>query len=706
MAGYLISIIRPKGYLHSEAFREIAETLQYGFRSLGHASGIGENVLDSNGSVTNVILGAHLLSEGEMKLIPPNSIIYNMEQLGSATLSEAYYQLAQRYPIWDYSPLNIEKWGERQCAHPPVLVEIGYVPELRRIVPSAEQDIDVLFYGSVNEHRLKILRQLSEAGARVHSVFGVYGRERDALIARAKIVLNVHYYATNLFEAVRVSYLLANSKAVVSEASPDVGYLEDAIAVFPYNELAEGCLGILRDDVKRKELEVRAFEHFSQRSAGFILGRALSGIAGPGTWKRSFDLFDTLVAARCGGPAGDHLDELFPISANIAKVKRGDVIVSDYYDPAGARKALEVAQLGNELIVTPDGKYSGTIWPALIKQGVFSHTGDNVESDVRRPRQFGLTATLAGESRFTTNEEYLRQRGFGGVAGAMREARLTTGKTPVGDLWRLQNQVNFPFLVLGAIGLRKAASRLGCKTVLMSARDCCLWQFAVKAISDLRVEYFLTSRITRVFPTEEYLEYVNSLLSEPSLFVDLDGTGWSLRRLVAKTKRPDSSVFLLVKVKDESQEAMQEGIATSGSIPLEYLTTGYAIALEPANFARHAMVSKVEKDRMETTNPTGFDWEGSREIAAQHGAFHYCLGLLKHYEIPSDVSERELSETLQTILSWYHPYATSVDFQKATFIAEDRHIFATLEEQKTSQPRILINERGNCSAMSKSASSL
>ena len=118
MAGYLISIIRPNDYLHSEAFREIAETLQYGFRSLGHNSGILENVLDSNVNVTNIILGAHLLSESETKSIPPNSIIYNMEQLGSATLSEAYYQLAQRYRIWDYTPLNIEKWQQRQWRRP------------------------------------------------------------------------------------------------------------------------------------------------------------------------------------------------------------------------------------------------------------------------------------------------------------------------------------------------------------------------------------------------------------------------------------------------------------------------------------------------------------------------------------------------------------------------------------------------------------
>jgi hypothetical protein len=46
---------------------------------------------------------------------------------------------------------------------------------------------------------------------------GVYREERDRLIARAKVVLNMHYYDARVFEIVRVSYLLSNEKAVVAE---------------------------------------------------------------------------------------------------------------------------------------------------------------------------------------------------------------------------------------------------------------------------------------------------------------------------------------------------------------------------------------------------------------------------------------------------------------------------------------------------------
>jgi hypothetical protein len=53
MASYLITIIQPKNYQHNEAFREIAETLQYGLHSSGHTAAILYNTVDP--AVTNIL---------------------------------------------------------------------------------------------------------------------------------------------------------------------------------------------------------------------------------------------------------------------------------------------------------------------------------------------------------------------------------------------------------------------------------------------------------------------------------------------------------------------------------------------------------------------------------------------------------------------------------------------------------------------------
>src|SRR5579871_4781030 len=97
MANFQITLIRPQGYLHTEAFREIAETLQFGLRSLGHAANIEENVVDPR--ATNIVLGAHLLPPGPPPTLPSGSIVYNLEQLGGAQLSPSYYELARQHQI-------------------------------------------------------------------------------------------------------------------------------------------------------------------------------------------------------------------------------------------------------------------------------------------------------------------------------------------------------------------------------------------------------------------------------------------------------------------------------------------------------------------------------------------------------------------------------------------------------------------------------
>jgi hypothetical protein len=92
--------------IHSAAFQEIAETLQYGLRGLGHTAGILENIVDPQ--AINIILGAQLLTESDLKAIPP-SIIYNLEQaIGFEPLSNSY--LAKYHQIWDFSARNIQLW--------------------------------------------------------------------------------------------------------------------------------------------------------------------------------------------------------------------------------------------------------------------------------------------------------------------------------------------------------------------------------------------------------------------------------------------------------------------------------------------------------------------------------------------------------------------------------------------------------------------
>jgi SAM-dependent methyltransferase len=276
MSRFQITLVRPEGFLHTEAFREVAETLQFGLRSIGHTAQIQENVIDL--AATNVILGAHLLSPTDALALPPGSILYNLEQLGGPSLPKQFYEVAVTRRVWDYSLKNIETWNVMKCAHPPVHVPLGYVPELSRITAPQTQDIDVLFYGSLNERRIVVMKALKDAGVKLHTAFGVYGKERDDLIARSKIVLSVHFYNAKIFEMVRVSYLLANSKAVVAECCSGTELepgLADALLVCPYDSLVNSCLSLLQNEEQRQRLETRGLQWFSQRKESEIVSKAL-----------------------------------------------------------------------------------------------------------------------------------------------------------------------------------------------------------------------------------------------------------------------------------------------------------------------------------------------------------------------------------------------------------------------------------------------
>ncbi|OED37948.1 hypothetical protein AB833_21990 [Chromatiales bacterium (ex Bugula neritina AB1)] len=273
-----ISIIRPAGYSHSSAFQEIAETLHYSFEELGFITRTEENILIDDG--VNIILGAHLLSPEDIPLIPESSIIYNFEQItdNSTWMTPELLELYNKFDIWDYSQANIAALAQRGISAKVSHVPVGYSPTLTRIPKAKTQDIDVLFYGSLNERRKKIIDALIDSGLAVKTLFDVYGSERDEYISRSKIVLNLHYYDSNVFEQVRVSYLLANAKAVVAEYTDktelDHG-INTAVALVKYDEIVEKCCDLIRSVNDRKALEQNGFDYIKSRNVCDYLSHAI-----------------------------------------------------------------------------------------------------------------------------------------------------------------------------------------------------------------------------------------------------------------------------------------------------------------------------------------------------------------------------------------------------------------------------------------------
>ena len=263
---FAVAIVAPPGYPYHHGFREVAETVHHGLAALGHDSVLSARA--DHADRLPIVFGTNTWGDHSIPLAA-NAILYNLEQIypGSPWLDERLLSLYRQHPVWDYSRANIAAlapMGVDRVAHVP----IGYMPQLTRIAPAAEEDIDILFYGALVDRRLRILRELRALGLRVEALFGVYGEARDRAIARAKIILNLHLHEAQVFEIVRVSYLLANRRFVISEPGTERededGYA-GGLVFADYGSLVGTCLDFLNRPAERAGIAQAGFRIMAGR---------------------------------------------------------------------------------------------------------------------------------------------------------------------------------------------------------------------------------------------------------------------------------------------------------------------------------------------------------------------------------------------------------------------------------------------------------
>lgn len=244
---------------NTACFVDFVQALVAALRELGH------EVVPPTVDGHNVDRTARPIAFGEQNMqsvdwegdpgsfMPADAILFNTEQTGARGCDPKRIFDAvktwQKRVVWDYSETNakvLRAMGCERVVHCPV----GYSPAMTRITPlkPEEEDIDVLFAGSVETpkrivglaaagikvlDRGQILADLKNAGLNTVHVWGVYGADLDPYIARAKVVLNLHYYEGAVFEIFRCSHLLANKKCIVTED----GGCDEELESFAYSSM-------------------------------------------------------------------------------------------------------------------------------------------------------------------------------------------------------------------------------------------------------------------------------------------------------------------------------------------------------------------------------------------------------------------------------------------------------------------------------------
>lgn len=264
MSRFAVSIVTPTGSPHWKCLVEVAEGIRYALAQLAHDVAFSAHPTPPLDAGRLIVFNAHRLDP--KAVLPADAIIFNAEQIpvgdyadDPVTMSSwaPYLARLKQHVVWDYSAVNAERLraiGAPKVVHCP----IGYYPGLRVSETTANEDVDVLLVGSMNARREKILAGCAMRGLRVKHLFGVYGADRDAWIARSKVQLNVHFYPNPIWEIFRCSYLIANGRCVVSEdggCDPALEVLAKAsCAHVAYDAIVETCDTLVREPARRQAI--------------------------------------------------------------------------------------------------------------------------------------------------------------------------------------------------------------------------------------------------------------------------------------------------------------------------------------------------------------------------------------------------------------------------------------------------------------------
>lgn len=211
-----LCIIQPGGSVPALGFLDQARFFRYQFRRLGAEATISKNRLRHD--AINFIFGAHAGFDPNLTQ-RYRCVFVNLEQLGEqgAQVSPDYLRLLAASSVIDYDERNVSAYGA--SSRVPI-VSFAHAPYLASgdLQPIAERSTDILFFGSMNERRLQLLREVEAAGCKVSLLpFGIFGPERDEEIRRAKAVFNCHFYDSARFEQARVFHCLSLGTPVISE---------------------------------------------------------------------------------------------------------------------------------------------------------------------------------------------------------------------------------------------------------------------------------------------------------------------------------------------------------------------------------------------------------------------------------------------------------------------------------------------------------
>ncbi|HWX97260.1 MAG TPA: glycosyltransferase family 2 protein [Solirubrobacteraceae bacterium] len=296
-------------------FVELAEALAHELHALGAPSRltVGDRPVPSPGLI-HVFLPPHeyvtLSSESLPADIVRRSILISAEQPQSTFFSENVSLARDAGAIFDINPRSVRAY--RAEGVEASLLELGYSSlwdrfgkEQGRPASAAtgdgenhepQRDIDILFLGRITDRRAAALARYAGLFERFRCHIGlsdnsrpnvatggafVAGEDKRDLLARAKVLLNIHADDVPYFEWLRIAEAVCAGCAVVSEYSTDLEPLEwgKHIVTGRPGSLGLLCSWLVEDTPRRELMREQAYELLARKRPLANAARELLSVA-------------------------------------------------------------------------------------------------------------------------------------------------------------------------------------------------------------------------------------------------------------------------------------------------------------------------------------------------------------------------------------------------------------------------------------------
>lgn len=204
-----------------DTIHSVSDSLQ----EIGYQTRISSNVILND--AINILWGVGSVFSPTYEEIasvatPKNSIIFNMEQLGSSSpfVTQDYLNFISKYIVFDYNYNNLSFLNKNKTIYFefPLLPSKNFITDYKNDHPT-KKEFDLAFYGHINPRRLYFIDELKSQGLSINIISGLYSSELSSELLKSTAILNIHNYDSGIFEIARCLRPLAMGIPIISEKS-------------------------------------------------------------------------------------------------------------------------------------------------------------------------------------------------------------------------------------------------------------------------------------------------------------------------------------------------------------------------------------------------------------------------------------------------------------------------------------------------------